>query len=275
MRVLSFIAIACLMAAACDVKVSDKGDVSVDLVNGKATDEWVRTYTIAKGGHLEIVNDEGAIEVGRSDGSAVEVRAARAARADSDEAARALLRGVDMNEQISPERVRIDARTPEGAGRGRGFRRFVRRPDVTIAYRVLVPSGLTATFRTENGQVRLDNVDGRIEAATTNGSISGRAVSGSLTASSVNGGIQLGFDTIHDDVEVTVVNGSIRIEVPKSIDAQLDATSVNGGVRVDDDLPFDASVRDRLRVTGRINNGGPRIVLHTTNGGVRVGVRGQ
>ena len=54
------------MAAACDVKVSDKGDVSVDLVNGKATDEWVRTYTIAKGGHLEIVNDKGSIEVDRN-----------------------------------------------------------------------------------------------------------------------------------------------------------------------------------------------------------------
>jgi hypothetical protein len=275
MRFLSFIAIACLLAVGCDVRVSDKGDVSVDLVNGKATDEWARTYTIAKGGRLEIVNENGTIDVGRSTGSAVEVRAMRAARDDSDEAAGALLRSVDMNERVAPERVRIEARTPERAARDRGFKKFVRRPDVTIAYRVLLPSGLGATFRTESCLIRLDNVDGRFEAATTNGSISGRALSGSLTASSVNGGVQLGFDTLHDDVEITVVNGGIRIEVPKSIDAQLDATTVNGGIRVDDELPLEASARDRLRVTGRINKGGPRIVLHTTNGGVRVGVREQ
>jgi len=275
MRGISILAMAVVVAAACDVRVSDKGGVSVDLVNGKATDEWARTYTIAKGGRLEIVNANGAIDVGRSNGSAVEVRAMRAVRDDSDEAAIALLRGVEMNEQVSPERVRIEARTPTGGGRGSGFRRFVRRADVTIAYRVLLPPGLAATFRTENGQVRLDSVDGRIEAVTTNGNISGRAMSGSVTASSVNGGVQLGFDALHDDVEVTVVNGGIRIELPKSIDARLDATTVNGGVRVDDDLPLDASVRDRLRVAGTINKGGPRLVLHTSNGGVRVGVREQ
>ena len=275
MRVISILAIAAVAAAACDVRVSDKGGISIDLAHGKATDEWARTYTIAKGGRLEIVNDSGAIEIGRSEGARVEVRAMREARGDSDDAATALLRRVEMNEQVTPDRVRIEARTPEGVARGRGFGRFGRRSALTIEYRVLLPTGLSATFRTENGQVRLDDVDGRLEIVSTNGGITGRAVSGSVMASAVNGGVQLGFDTVRDDVEVTVVNGGIRIELPKSIDAQLDATTVNGGVRVDDELPLDASVRDRLRVAGTINGGGPRIVLHTTNGGVRVGVREQ
>lgn len=275
MRLLSVIAIACFLAAGCDVRVSDKGDVSVDLAHGKATDEWTRTYSIARGGRLEIVNDTGAIDIGRSEGAAVEVRAMREARGDSDDGASALLRRVDMNEQVTPDHVRIEARTPADATSGRGLSRFGRRSAVTIEYRVRLPQGLSATVRTENGQVRLDNVDGRLEVASTNGGITGRAVSGSLMASAINGGVQLGFDTLRDDVEVTVVNGGIRIEVPKSLDAELDATTVNGGVRVDDDVPLDASVRERLRVTGRINKGGPRIVLHTTNGGVRVGVREQ
>jgi len=275
MRLLSFIAIACLLAAGCDVRVSDKGSISVDLAHGKATDEWTRTYTIAKGGRLEIVNDTGAIEIGRSAGATVDVRAMREARSDSDDGARALLGRVEMNEQVTPDSVRIEARAPEGVAGGRGLRRFGRGSGLTIEYRVLLPAGLSATFRTENGQIRLDNVDGRLEVASTNGGITGRAVSGSLKASAVNGGVQLGFDALHDDVEVTVVNGGVRIEVPRSLDADLEASTVNGGVRVDDDLPLDASVRDRVRVTGRINKGGPRIVLHTTNGGVRVGVREQ
>jgi hypothetical protein len=35
------------VAAACDVRVSDKGGGSVDLVNGKAYGRMGRTYTIA------------------------------------------------------------------------------------------------------------------------------------------------------------------------------------------------------------------------------------
>jgi DUF4097 and DUF4098 domain-containing protein YvlB len=144
---------------------------------------------------------------------------------------------------------------------------------VSISYRVTIPPGLSAVVRSENGPIRLDNVDGRLQVATTSGNITGRSVSGSVTASTVNGAVQMGLETIRGDVEITAVNGGIRVELSRSADAQLDASTVNGGVRVDDELPLESTVRDRLRVAGRINQGGPRIALHTTNGGVRVGVR--
>jgi DUF4097 and DUF4098 domain-containing protein YvlB len=144
---------------------------------------------------------------------------------------------------------------------------------MSIVYRVLLPPGLSAMFRSDSGSIRLDNVDGHMEVATTNGTITGRAVSGSVNASTVNGAVQMGLETIRGDVEITAVNGGIRVELPRSIDAQLEASTVNGGVRVEDELPIETTVRERLRVTGRINKGGPRLVLHTTNGGVRVGVR--
>ena len=268
MRFLSALAIAVLIAPGCDVHVGDKG-VSVDLVQGKATDEWMRTYTIADGGRLEIVNNTGPIEIGPATGRSVEVRVAREVRSDSDEAARALLGSIEMTEQVTPDRVRIEARTPaRGLGRG-----FIRRTPVIISYRVLLPAGLSAMFRSENGSIRLDNVDGRVELATTNGSITGRAVSGSVTASTVNGAVQMGLETIRGDVEITAVNGGIRVELARTVDAQLDASTVNGGVRVEDDLPLDAAVRERLHVAGRINKGGPKLALHATNGGIRVGVR--
>jgi hypothetical protein len=273
MRILPVLAIAFLVCPACDVRVSDKGGVHVDLVNGKASDEWKRTYTFAKGGRIEIVNDNGPIEVGPSDGASVEVRATREARSDSDEAASALLGRVQMIEQVMPDRVHIEAQIPRRDAPGGFSGPFTRRPSLTVSYRVLLPTGLSASFRTENGPIRLDNVDGRIEAATTNGGITGRAVSGSVTASTVNGAVQMGLETLRGDGEITAVNGAIRVELARSIDAQLEASTVNGAVRVEDNLPLDAAVRERLRVAGRVNKGGPRLALHTTNGGVRVGVR--
>ena len=45
-----------------------------------------------------------------------------------------------------------------------------------------------------------------------------------------------------------------------------------GGVTTQDGLPLKAGDRTNRRVTGRLNDGGPRLSVQTTNGGVRVGV---
>src|SRR3954447_20494455 len=119
---------AALVASACDVRVSDKG-VSVDVAKGKVTDEWSRSYTIASGGRLEIVNVNGDIEVTPADGSTVEVEATRDARAGSDDAARELLRQVQIVEQVAPDHVKVEVRS-EAQGNRLG------RSRVSVEYRV-------------------------------------------------------------------------------------------------------------------------------------------
>jgi hypothetical protein len=255
--------LAALAAGGCDVRVNDKG-VSVDIADGRASEEWSRSYTLAKGGRLEIVNLNGGIEVTPSTGSTVEVRATRDARGRSDDAARELLQRFKMVEQVTPDHVRVEV---QGGSQNGG------RPRMSVEYHVQIPVGLTASFHTQNGAVRLDNVDGRLDAVTTNGGITGRALSGSVTAATVNGGVQLAISSLSGDVDAKVVNGGIRIELPASIDATLDATTVNGAVVVDDALPLAASDRGRQRVAGRINKGGPRIAAQATNGGIRVTAR--
>src|SRR5689334_13130390 len=95
-----------LAGVACDVQVGDKG-VSVDIAHGKAVDEWVRSYTIAPGGRLEIANLNGAIEVTPAAGRTVEIRATREARAGSDDAAHELLQKTSIVEQVSADRVTV------------------------------------------------------------------------------------------------------------------------------------------------------------------------
>ncbi len=72
---------------------------------------------------------------------------------------------------------------------------------VSIQYRVTVPAGLATSFRTENGAVRLENIDGRITVASTNGPIVGRGLSGSVDASTVNGGIEIGLTAVNARLE--------------------------------------------------------------------------
>src|SRR5690348_10726748 len=104
----SALATATLFLAGCDVKVGDNG-VSVDIAHGKATEEWTRSYPIAPGGQLDIINDTGAIEVTTASGSSIEVHAIREARASSDEAAQALLKTQPrIDEQVGGDHIKIE-----------------------------------------------------------------------------------------------------------------------------------------------------------------------
>jgi hypothetical protein len=258
-----------LASVACDVKVGEGGGLSVDFAAGKASDEWVRTYDIKPGGHLHIININGQIQASPATGSQVEVRAIREARAGSEEASRELLKKSEMREEVTPDGVTIE--TPEGQGRGRGFGR----PQLSVRYEVRVPPGLNMLFKTQNGEVRLENVDGvRIEATTTNGGITGRGVSGAVEAQTVNGGVTMDLASVTGDSRITTVNGGVMVTVSPGVNANLEATVVNGGVQVQDGFQLIADEQSRQRVAGRIGKGGPRLVLQTTNGGVRLGARG-
>jgi hypothetical protein len=265
-RTVFAVILAAAAAAACDVQVSDKG-VSVDIAEGKAADEWTRAYTLAKGGRLEIINTDGPIEAFPATGAQVEVRVQREVRSRSDEAARELLKQLAIREEVSPDRVKVEA--PE-MPQVRGFRQGYR-----FDYRVSVPPGLTVVLRTQNGPIRLENVDGQFTVNTTNGGINGRGVTGTLDATTVNGGITMELGPVSGDVRLNTVNGGIRLDVRPDLNASLDASAVNGGVIVHDGVPLSGGSRDRQRVTGRINAGGPTLLVQTTNGGVRIGVAGR
>ncbi len=135
-----------------------------------------------------------------------------------------------------------------------------------------MPPGLATSFRTENGAVRLENVQGRITAVSTNGPVVGRGLSGSVDASTVNGGIEIGLTMLDADSKITTVNGPATLIIGSGVGAELEAEAVNGGVVTQDGLPLTESDRTPRRVAGRINKGGPRITVQTTNGGVRVGM---
>lgn len=254
-----------LASAACDIKVDEKG-VSLDISEGRATDVWTRTYTIAKDGRVELENANGDIQVVPSAGAQVEIRGERRVQARSDEAAAEILAGLKVEEQVTAGLVRVAA--PRG-GRS-GFLENVR-----VDYRISVPPGTATTVRTQNGAVRLENVEGQVRAFSTTGSIEGRRLAGTLEASTVNGGITAEFAKVTGEVRLSTVNGGIRVELPADIDAMLDASTVNGGIRLDQRLTLAGGDRDRKRVSGRLNDGGPAISIQTTNGGIRLGVQGS
>jgi DUF4097 and DUF4098 domain-containing protein YvlB len=167
---------------------------------------------------------------------------------------------------VAPDRV-----TVQGPAEQRGGMPDFRGPRLSIKYDVRIPAGLSVLFKTQNGEVTLENIKAlRIEAASTNGGVTGRGVTGAIDASTVNGGIRMDLSEVTDDSRIMTVNGGVRVAIAPSVNAELEATVVNGGVSVQEGLQLTGAERSRQRVAGRIGKGGPRLTLQTTNGGVRV-----
>jgi DUF4097 and DUF4098 domain-containing protein YvlB len=195
----------------------------------------------------------------------VRVTAERSVRAGSDDAARERLQKIEMREEVGPERVRVQTMAPRWSEWGGGAK---------VTYLVRVPAGVHVDLRTVNGGVRLDNVGGEVRAASTNGGVQGRVSDVSLLdARTTNGGVELvvtGAVAREGRVSLSTTNGGVRLALPEATQADVTARCTNGRVSVDD-LPLAVDgEQTRRRLSGRLNGGGARIDLQTTNGGVSI-----
>jgi DUF4097 and DUF4098 domain-containing protein YvlB len=261
LRVVGLAVLSCGLAA-CDLSVDGSGGLSLGMFSARAQDEWNRTYPFRPGGRLEIINVNGRITAEPNDGSSVEIRAERVARVATEEAARELLSAIEMREEVGDERVRIEVRAPQRNGGGHEIRWTVR-----------VPKGVNVDFRTVNGGVRMSGLDGEVRARSTNGGVSGQALHATAVDAAVtNGGveIELANAPTSGTFELEAVNGGVSLALPADSRADVTLRCVNGAVAVSGlDVEADGEQSRRL-VQGRLNGGGARVTMSTTNGGVRL-----
>jgi hypothetical protein len=250
--------------SACDVRVSGDGGLSLDMAAGRAQDTWTRSYTLAEGGRLELINVNGRISAEPASGDAVELVGERTAKASSDESARDLLGKVEMREETGASRVRVEVRSPRHFGMG----------GVEVRWTVKVPKGTVVDFRNTNGKVVLEGLAGEVHARTVNGGVEGRGLSAQvLEASTVNGGVEIEVAAPLADsgkVNLECVNGGVRLALPEASKASVVARVTNGGIDTGG-LEFQVTgEQTRRRFEGTLNGGGASITLETTNGGVRL-----
>lgn len=232
--------------------------------SGSPDFEWAGR--LREGSTIEIKGVNGSIVAAATNGEEVGVSAVKSAR------------------RSDPDEVRIEVNTHRNGvticavypGRGNvcepaeGGQNNTKNNDVRVDFEVKVPAGVRFVARTVNGSVRTDDLDGPIEAYTVNGEVE-ISSSGTATASTVNGSIaaRLGVSRFDEDLRFDTVNGSITLECPRRIRAEVSASTVNGGIETD----FPLTVRGRLsrhRLQGRIGDGGGSLRLATVNGGIRL-----
>jgi hypothetical protein len=150
-------------------------------------------------------------------------------------------------------------------------------------------SGVTGEveFSTSGGNISAQDCTGKVHMETSGGNIGVNGVSGDVDVSTSGGNVKVGgvkgkvhAETSGGDVVVSVKGenkgvfaetsgGSIRIEVPKSLAANIDAETSGGDVVCDLPVTMSGRIGDG-RIKGTVNGGGATIHAHTSGGDVRI-----
>ena len=169
-----------------------------------------------------------------------------------------------------------DASQPNDCQPGRGGRMNVNNNDVSVDFTVKVPAGVRFAGRTVNGEVEAERIGSDVEATTVNGSINVSA-SGIAEATTVNGSINAAMGNANwaNELKFNTVNGSIILDFPSSLSADLRAETLNGDIS--SDFPMNAQSAQEERRPGRpkrmqatIGGGGRQLSLKTVNGDIQI-----
>ncbi len=213
----------------------------------------------------------GSVRATAAAGPEVEVTATKreGRRGDPDEVT---IEVVEHGGGVTICAVYPNRRGPRGEcqpGGGRGGRQD-NDNDTRVDFTVRVPAGVHFTGRTVNGDVSATNLGGNVAVHTVNGSIDASAA-GFVQATTVNGSIRaaMGRADWSRGLEFRTVNGSITVELPAGVGAEVTASTVNGDISTD----FPLTVQGRFgprRIQGVIGSGGRQLRLETVNGGIHL-----
>lgn len=229
------------------------------------TETWNWSGSLGEGRTLAIHGVNGEIHATPSAGDRVEVVAEKSGR-KSDPAS------VKIEVTQDSDGITICAVYPgQGSpcGRGKGTS-WLKNNDVQVDFTVKVPAGVTFDAHTVNGGVTVRSLAGPVRAHTVNGTCD-IETSGAGEASTVNGNVHatLGQVGPKDRLDFSSVNGSITLNVPAALDADLEGSTVNGSISTD----FPVMVSGKWgpkNMHATIGRGGAKLSASTVNGSIRV-----
>jgi hypothetical protein len=247
-----------LLVAAVGCQIARHGGA----LEGRAVDEWTRSYPLAAAGEVQIVGANGSVDVQGGPGTSVEVRAERIARASTDAAARELLPRIEIREDITPEKIVLQTQ---------GLAGIVIGVEIQVNYHVTMPATGHVRVRAVNGAVTIADMNGGVVASSTNGEVIGKNLGGGVDARSVNKPVTIDLASFgRDPVELRAVNGSVNLTLPATADASFEANCTNGTIDIKDLTLDPFGEQTKRRVRGRLNAGGTPIEVTTVNGDIHV-----
>ena len=228
---------------------------------------------LAPGKTIEIKGVNGDIEAAPATGSEVEVTAVKTSRhRDPKDVEIKVVEHAERRHDL--RRLPVELGSHERVRAGSEGHMNSRDNDVDVHFTVRVPAGVRFAARTVNGSVEAIDLSAEVDVSTVNGSIEATS-RGIVKGETVNGSIKasLGEADWTGPLSFSTVNGSITIDLPSDVSAEVRASVVNGDIETDFPLTVKGKWGPRS-MKGTLGSGGRQLELETVNGGIKLRKRG-
>lgn len=203
------IAIACIAFAS-----SARADVE---------DKITKSFQVTPGGQLTVEVDRGSIEIKTSDRESVDIEVLRKARGSKVEAEKTLgHHAVTMTQDGDKIEVRAEY---QGA---KSFKWLRSSPQLNVSYQITIPQKFNVNLWTAGGSVRMDDLTGTVQVASSGGSLSFKGIEGPLSGHTSGGGITVARCT--GNVNLKTSGGGLQLG---EIQGDVDARTSGGSIRAD------------------------------------------
>jgi hypothetical protein len=160
-------------------------------------------------------------------------------------------------------------------------------PNKTIDLDLKIPQDVKLKLGTINdGEIVVENVIGELEVNNVNDQIKLTNITGSVVANTVNGDVTVTFNAVDPKAPMafSTLNGDIRVTLPTDTKANVKLKSDRGNVYSDFDIDIDKTppkidksiapgmykIKKDDWVYGKINGGGPEIMMKNMQGDIYV-----
>ena len=257
-------------------------------------DEYAKTYTVSGHARVRVQTDDGAVRVSTGDIKQVEIRVVYSGYA------------LDKNLRVSTSQngdsVEVVAKTMGNWGFHWGMNH------TSLRVEVHMPKDADLEVASGDGSVEADSINGNMDVKTGDGhitvqgargdirlhtgdgSIEGRELDGKVEASSGDGHINIegrfdsliirtgdgsvtararGGSKVQSEWNIKTGDGSVDLELPGELQANLDASTHDGLISLGRPVTVEG-VFSSSRVNGKMNGGGPSIVVRTGDGSIHL-----
>jgi DUF4097 and DUF4098 domain-containing protein YvlB len=202
---------------------------------------------------LKIVN--GDVTIRGWDKNEVDLKATKRGPADK-------LDLVEIQMDSTPQRLSVETKYP----------RFHSNTNVSVTYELSVPkSALMDEISNVNGGINISGIEGRMRINTVNGSADIAGSKSTIEAETVNGNITAKWTEFpkQGNVQMHTVNGRVQLQLPGSVNADVEASSLNGSIHTDYPITVERGFISK-KLHGKIGAGGATINLKTINGEIDI-----
>lgn len=231
---------------------------------GKIIEEFHQVYPLSAEGRIELENINGPVHISSWDRNEVKVDAVKRAWS---------------KERLDEARIEISSRPDslsihtEYPNHDNTFWNDNRHDNpASVEYTLVVPRRARLDeIKLVNGSLDIQNIAGDVHASCVNGRLEARNLEGRTDLDTVNGELDASMSQLpSSSMELSAVNGTLRLTLPSDAKAELEANTVSG--RISNDFGLDVSrhqfVGHSLR--GELGGGGTRVRLSNVNGRIEI-----